>query len=143
MKSKIRQKLMQGEEQKQKLRLERREDWPERLHECLDASRVQTFAWGVSDCALFLCNAVLAMTDTDLAAGLRGTYTGERTAAKAMVKFIGDEGETQSLVENLAVKVAAHHAIAEIPPALAQRGDAVLFDSQDGPALGVVAMDGV
>jgi cell wall-associated NlpC family hydrolase len=119
----------------------RREDWPERLAEYLRSKRGQPFVWGANDCALLTCGAVLAMTEVDLAADFRGKYTDAASATKVMLQVCGGN------LEKLAEKIAADRGFQEVKPALARRGDVVLFDVRDdeavqGPALGVVALNG-
>ena len=121
----------------------RHPDWPKRLSAYFRAQAEVPFAWGSNDCALFTCGGVQASTGTDLAAGFRSQYTTALSAARAMREFTGDPGATP-LVEALAVKVAAQFNLTELATVkLAQRGDVVLFDTDDGPALGIVALDGV
>jgi len=47
-------------------------DWAMRLDDLIRRRRARPFEWGRHDCAIFAADAVLAMTDRDLAAGLRG-----------------------------------------------------------------------
>lgn len=120
----------------------RKEDWPEILAEFFALRSVQdlpsaTFAWGTHDCALFVCDAVRAMTAVDLAADFRFKYSSERGALRVMQTFAGG-----GLAE-LADKMAAQHGLAEVPQLMAQRGDIVLVTSESGePALGIVSMNG-
>lgn len=108
--------------------LTRREDWPEQLLGFVEARRDVPFAWGANDCALFAADAVQAMTGHDFAAGFRGRY---RTALGAM----------KALRSNGAADLAAYLTRvlgAPVAPALARRGDVVVFAAVEGPALGVV-----
>ena len=57
----------------------RRADWPERLAEFIEARRLEPFAWGKNDCALFAADAVNLLIGVDYAESLRG-YTTERGA---------------------------------------------------------------
>ena len=121
------------------MRLQRKEDWPELLAEFLESRRVQTFAWGENDCALFVCDAVLAMTGTDIAEAFRGRYSTSVGAMRAMV----EAGTHRGLV-GVAEAVTAEFEMQEVPVLMAQRGDVVLFDVSEeaGPALGVVGLHG-
>jgi hypothetical protein len=105
--------------------LRRTDDWESRLAEFFRARRDVPFEFGVNDCGLFACDAVLAMTGVDLGAGVRGTYQ-------------DTEGERVALQ-----KIAAEHALEEIPVRMARRGDVVLFERAEGPTLLVVGLDGV
>jgi hypothetical protein len=117
--------------------MKRHEDWPERLGMFLAERKDMPFEWGSQDCCLFVCDAVLAMTGTDLAADFRGTYTDALCAARAIKAYAG------AGVEALAEKMAGANGIQEIPPEFAQRGDVVLFDTTEyGETLGIVGMMG-
>jgi len=111
--------------------MERRPDWPDRLHQALEAVREAPFRWGTNDCALFACDVVEAMTGLDLAADFRGRYRSQAGAGVVLKRACG--GGLEALVEAR----AAEHGIAEVPVAFAQRGDVVLLDSEAGPALGI------
>lgn len=130
-------KEMEEQIQNSKPTLQRREDWPERLHVFLQERKGRAFEWGVNDCALLLCDAVLAMTDVDLAAEFRGKYSTELGAARAMKRFANGG------VKELAEKIAADFGIEEIPVLMARRGDAVMVLTDMGPALGIAGLDGV
>lgn len=109
----------------------RREDWPERLRAFVEAAARTPFAYGSHDCLLFAAGAIEAMTGTDLAAAVRGTYRDAEGAAAALAAFAG------AGVLEAAEKVAAEHGLAPIAWPLAQRGDAVLVGTPLGPALGI------
>lgn len=106
----------------------RREDWPEQLLRFIESRLVTPFAWGENDCALLLADAALAMTGHDYAAPFRGRYSTALGAARELRRN-GFEDLPAYLTHVLGAPVA---------PGLARRGDAVLFGSADGPALGVV-----
>ena len=116
--------------------MKRYPDWPRRLNAFLQTSAGQEFAWGQNDCALFACAAIAAQTGVDPASPLRGTYN---TRAGALRAVLPDGG-----FEQLVDRVTAEHQMPELRSTrLAQRGDLVLFDSQDGPALGIVGFSGL
>lgn len=100
----------------------RRDDWPERLAEHL--VRVEPFAWGSWDCCTFAADAVLIMTGSDPMAGSRGY----RDAAEAKAALRG-----KSLYHTLLKMFPRVH------PAMARRGDLVLFATDAGPMLTVCA----
>jgi hypothetical protein len=105
--------------------LARYDDWPARLLAFLADSQRQRFAWGRNDCCLFVCDAVLAMTGTDLAAAVRGRYG----RASEALRLCAAEGGLEAVVE----RTAGAHGLAPISPAFAGRGDMVLLEQ---PALG-------
>lgn len=105
----------------------RRQDWPARLHACIEQRRCMPFAWGVQDCCQFARRAFEAVTGADPAAawGLR-SYRSERTAA-ALLRRLGG-------IEALPAKAGC----SEVPVLLASRGDVALVPNEGRPALGVV-----
>jgi hypothetical protein len=108
--------------------LKRREDWPERLLQAVEARREKPFAWGENDCALFAADCVLAMTGEDLARAFRGRYDSARGALRVL-RGLGARDLAQAVMGSLGEPIA---------PALARRGDVVQFETEsEGPALGV------
>lgn len=105
-------------------------DWPWRLDAFMCASTDRPFEWGAHDCCLFVCDAIEAMTGVDVAAAYRGKYRSARGAIR-----LGS-------VESIAVKVTTEHGMFEIGPLYAGGGDVVLAESGEGPALGIVALNG-
>ena len=103
-------------------------DWRPRLAACLATAARQPFAWGRHDCALFVADAIAAMTGEDPAADWRGRYT----------SF--ERGLILVRREGFADHVAWYAArFAEIPPLFAQVGDIAVVDGDDAqPALGIV-----
>lgn len=107
--------------------MERLPAWRSRLSACIEGALQTPFEWGQHDCALFVADAVLAMTGTDHASFWRGRY---RTAAGAM-RILGRGGHDDHVAY-----VAAQ--LAEIHPALAATGDIAVVVTPDGPALGII-----
>lgn len=68
------------------MKLVRLPDWPERLSSFIAEARDKPFAFGSFDCAMFACNAVLAMTAVDIAAAYRGSYDSQDSALKLLRK---------------------------------------------------------
>lgn len=81
------------------------------------------FKWGENDCCLFVADAVKALHGIDYAKELRG-YTTRFGAARRIYKA----GGLSSIVDAM---------LSPISPALARRGDVVMFVAQDGEALGL------
>jgi hypothetical protein len=115
--------------------------WQESLHGYFLRRQNEPFQWGTMDCCLFACDAVLELTGIDLAADFRGKYDSLLTAVKAMAAFVRVQAE-EDLVEAVAVKIAEHFQIEEVPVLMAQRGDVVLLDSPLGKGLGLVGLRG-
>jgi hypothetical protein len=114
----------------------RAHDWESKLDDFVARSQRLKFAWGIHDCCLFACDAVLCMTGTDLAADFRGKYDSALGAGRCLTEYGGAVGF-------LADAIAQQFGIKEVPVLYAQRGDVVLLPSNnDGPALGIVSLDG-
>lgn len=113
--------------------MKRREDWPVRLEEAISAARGMEFKTGAHDCALFVADCVLAMTDHDFAAPFRGVY--------------GDpEGAVRALAANGAEDIEAYlEGLLGLPvaPKAARRGDVVSFGTPEGVAIGVIDNTGL
>ncbi|WP_280773219.1 hypothetical protein [Rhizobium sp. SG_E_25_P2] len=60
------------------------DDWRSRLIRFLESRERAGFEWGSRDCFLMVADAVMAMTDRDPAAELRGRYRTETGAARML-----------------------------------------------------------
>lgn len=87
------------------------------------------FEWGVNDCCIFAADWVRLVTGRDPAQALRGEYSDEAGAAEVIDEFGG--------VANLVSMGVGSEPLPNV--ATAQRGDVVLFESGNGPALGICA----
>ena len=119
----------------------RNDHWALLLHEWIESKRDVVFSYDSSvgtDCCTFVADAVKAMTGTDIAAAFRNQYTTQLGALKT-IKTISD-GTT---VEDVAVFVTNQFEMKELSTVkLAQRGDIVLFDGDEGQAMGIVSLNG-
>jgi len=102
----------------------RKPNWPEILFEELAKMAKREFIRGECDCCLFAADIVLAMTGEDYAAAYRGKYKTKKGAASALRKYGGGTIETSIPLD-------------EIPVNYAGRGDLVLADLPNGPAVGI------
>jgi hypothetical protein len=121
------------------MQLQRYADWAERLDQFLLSVSRFRFRYGAGedsqDCALFVANAVYAMTGTDLAARFRGQYH-SRKEALALAK---------SHTGKVTLRPFFEWALRELPQApvpCAQRGDIVLVRRAGDVSLGIVSLDG-
>ena len=119
--------------------MNRRDDWPERLAEYLDARRRAPFQWGHFDCCRFCCAglAVQGLPDPMPAAARR--YKTER-GALTMIRRLG------GTLDEAGTRLAGRAGFKEIPVLMAGRGfpvlaDMVLPDGTEAPALGLVSLD--
>lgn len=97
-------------------------NWEPLLQEFLAERRSAPFAYGKNDCAMFVSDAVLAMTGIDPAADFRGKYRTKAGSIRVLRK-IGDG----DLVSTFAARFS------EKPVSFALRGDIVF----DGEAVGI------
>src|SRR5690242_20348824 len=112
--------------------LSRFSDWPARLEVFLTAHHTSIFRYGRFDCALFVADAIQAMTGTDLAAEFRDKY---RTRAGAFRR--ARSLEMGLSVQLIAERLAESHALPEIPVLRATRGDMVLIRRPKDYSLGL------
>lgn len=105
--------------------MKRREDWPERLTEHVIESSLRPFLWGVHDCCMFPSDAILRMTDVDIATDFRGTYTDAEGALRALKRFAGG-----GLKEAMA-RLSRDYDLRPVAPLKAQRGDLCRLDAAD------------
>ncbi|APJ15152.1 hypothetical protein KAM344_17450 [Aeromonas caviae] len=104
----------------------RRPDWQRQLITTIEAARVRPFVWGENDCCLFVADCCMAASGVDPAAVYRGRYTTAIGAQRVLNKEHG----------SIAAVLDAHFP--RIEPALAQRGDPVVFDGPLGQTAGVM-----
>lgn len=90
----------------------------------LAARQNMPFSWGQNDCVLFAAGAIRALTGRDALADI-GAWSNQREAL-ARLKELGG------------LAAAVDGVLTALPPALAQRGDIGMIESQRGPALVVV-----
>src|SRR5579864_5172264 len=98
----------------------------------------EPFAWGKNDCALFVADAVEAMTGVDIAAEFRGLYQSEEEAFALIRTVTGGEG-----IEAAAAWCAARHNLEEFAyPLGARRGDLVTLEDAGRVIAGLVDLNG-
>jgi hypothetical protein len=85
----------------------------------------------VHDCCLFACDVIADAGGRDFAAPFRGRYRTAAGAARVLRRFAGGG------LEAAAEKITQDNGLEEVPSLMAQRGDFVLVDETEGPALGV------
>lgn len=106
----------------------RRKDWVHVLLQTIEQAKDIPFAWGSQDCALFAADCVLAMTGVDFAEEFRGKYNDQEGALRLI------RGDLESvLMSKLGEPLSRRFA---------GRGDVVLFEATEGPAVGVVGVKG-
>ena len=116
----------------------RRSDWQSHLEIYLRENREVRFAYGVWDCALFVCGAIEVMTSVDPAAYFRGRYRSRREALAECKEYCGS-----SSLRSLVNRVTMDLGMKSIKPSFAGRGDIVMLRrGKRGVSLGVVSLSG-
>ena len=114
--------------------MKRLDNWPALLNTFFEKHKSNPGKWGEADCCMFACDAILAITGTDIAADVRGKYDTE-DSAKEMLKERGG-------LNKLATTRMASYSCEIINRNFAQRGDLVLIDTPNGDALGIINLRG-
>lgn len=110
-------------------------DWQMRLDCFLNNSAAKPFAYGETDCCLFVADAVFAMSGVDLAASFRGRYHSRKEALAVAKKRTG-KASLRLLIET---------ALADLPAVSvlsAQRGDILLVKRSRDVSLGILSLNG-
>jgi len=100
----------------------RREDWPLRLNDVIEAARGRPFDWVTHNCATFCAAGVAAMTGEDLAPAFAGLHASAPDAARASTR----------LADEVTARLGA-----PVAPAWARRGDVVLVQNDGRVLLGL------
>lgn len=103
----------------------RRNDWVEKMWLAIEDHADTEFVWGVNDCCLFVARVVDAMTDSDIETQLNASYSDEETA----LAYIASFGSLEAAVSSY---------LGQPEPGRPLRGDVVLIDGGEGPALGIL-----
>ena len=101
------------------------------LAEVLRERNGMPFEWGKNDCCSFAADAVRAQTGRDAMAGLRGLYWDEGSAAHILAAPGGLVRLVNTWLPGQPLPSVA----------TARRGDLIMFDSGNGPALGICVGD--
>lgn len=104
----------------------RHQDWQSRLDGFIRSKRPAQPEWGSTDCFLFACDAVLAMTGTDIAARFRGQYSTPLGALKVMQEFAIDAGLAGGVD-----KLGQEFGFGPVGVKFAGTGDVLLFPPPD------------
>lgn len=102
--------------------------WEEILANKAAEAQLLPFEWGKLDCALFVANAVQAITGKDYAEPLRGKYDDAHGAQEAL-RSVGAENLEQFLDECTDLE--------RVPVNFAQRGDVLVAEIAGRQALGI------
>jgi len=108
--------------------LTRRADWPERLAAVLEAARNEPYRLGEHDCVRLTCRCIEVMTGVDRWPRFAG-YKTKAQALRLIAKMAPSLGEAVSYVLGRQPQ----------PVAMAQRGDVLLYQDEEGHHLGICA----
>lgn len=112
-------------------------DWTSRLESFLRESADRKFKYGQMDCGLFVADAILSMTGTDIAEPYRNRYS-SRAEALSLASEIADAKS----IEAIATERSAAHGMTEVPFLRANRGDMILLRRPRDFSLGILGLDG-
>lgn len=101
----------------------RRDDWLDRMWKAIEAAEHRPFFFGA--CTQLAAECIDAMTGSEWVPAIRGLYASER-GARALIKRAG--GLAPLVCERLGPSA---------PPLTARRGDIVLLEFPNGPAVGI------
>jgi hypothetical protein len=123
--------------------LERKPFWDTReLNDFIWARAFAPFEWGVNDCALFVADAVRAMTGADIAEDFRG-YTDEAGAFAAIARVTGAAADAEITVDAAAEYCAQKYGLVEYEfPLHAKRGDICTLEESGRLILALVHLNG-
>lgn len=107
-------------------------DWPGRLNNYIAEQRGKPFQYGITDCALFACGAIMAQTGEHPAPEFVGAYDDAESAAQALRELgAGTLKKTADRILGKSNQVATSHA---------QRGDIVMWNDALGVCMGSFAV---
>lgn len=109
--------------------MKRCNNWPVKLALFLEEKQSQPFDWKTNNCCFFACDWLAILAGVDPAE----SYRPRVTSALAMGRILKEEGG----VEAMADKDFPARGWRNVDVKMAQRGDIVLADTPEGPAIGV------
>lgn len=113
-----------------KIKLQRFDDWEDRLRTYLDTCAEKKFEWGKHDCTLFAASSVQRVTGHDFAEALRGTYADAKGAALVL-----REHGAGTLLKTVSECLGRHRHVA-----FAKRGDVVMHNGSLGICAGSMSL---
>lgn len=109
--------------------LTRKDGWEEILAAEIEAARGRPFSWADHNCGRWACDVLQAMTGHDLFAPFRRART--KRALYAAFRRVAGGGVEAAALRQFGAPLPT--------PLLARRGDPVLVDTDEGPAVGLCA----
>ena len=114
----------------------RKEGWETILNEHIEAHLKKPQKWGTSDCFLFACNWIHAVTGVDPAKEYRPQYKTKTGAYRLIKSFKGG-------LQKEAERLFAGLGMSEIIKTMARRGDVALVPGNNDRAFGIVDLSGL
>ncbi len=99
-------------------------NWQNELDKFLATHQKDRFKYGKWDCCLFACDAVRAMTGTDIAAPFRGKYRNREQAIQAIRDYCGVE---RAGIQTVARRIADENQMEPCLTTYLRRGDVALI----------------
>ena len=104
-------------------------DWPERFQQVINEHENIPFEYGVNDCAIFSGKILEALTGHDFYSSFIGRYKTKIGGFRQFRKATGHKSHVHFIKAKFE----------EVPVAFAQVGDLAILNSEDGPAVVVIA----
>lgn len=114
--------------------IRRKDNWCTLLDSFIKKRMDSPFKYGFNDCCLYVCDALLKMTETDFAKDFRGKYRTKIGAARFLKKHDGVLGIADKSFKKCNIK--------RVAPNFAGRGDPVLFQDAGEDLLGIISTCG-
>ena len=114
--------------------IKRKDDWVEQLEGFVKKHAQTDFKYGEIDCALYVCDAIEAMTGVDVAESFRGLYKTKNGALKVLKEYGGLEG--------IGDFVSRGYGMRDVKANFEGRGDVVLFVYEGVKSFGFISLSG-
>lgn len=114
--------------------IKRKDDWAERLEAFINEHQETEFKYGEFDCAMYVCDAIKAMTDVDVGETFRDLYHSKTGAAKIMREYDG--------LEAIGDTIAKGYGMHAVGSNFAGRGDPVVFYFAGVESFGFISLSG-
>lgn len=113
-----------------KLRIMRKENWPQLLDDVINEYKEIPFEWGISDCLQFSMTAAQRLIDRDITTqfSARNDYSTEQGGADRLAEFFG--GSYENIFDEVFIQTGSNK--------LAKRGDVVLILLEDREICAIV-----
>lgn len=121
--------------------MKRLPDWEKRLQDVFEEWQNRPFVWSETDCCCFVACCVDAQHGTNISDQINVNYKDKKSAQKYLLSNIWNFNNQEYKVSSL-MDLANKWLGEPIPVLMAQRGDLVLYESDDLQFFSIVAFSG-